>query len=167
MCLCGCENGGKEVKKKKEKAFLICPVRGHEMSELEELVAALDEQYDLHWPHRDTNQSGDTGLTICWDNYNAIKDADIVLMVWNGESYGSHFDLGVAFALGKIISPVKLVDGQIWWDTLERTSGKSFNNMINMWSKVGPLQGHKVIKSAGGYSCVVDKVDPFIHHPIG
>jgi len=157
MCLCGCEHGeqGDTIdKEEKLKAFLICPVRGHEMDELEALVAELEKTHDVHWPHRDTDQSGGTGLRICWDNYNAIADAEHVFVVWNGESKGSHFDLGIAFALGKTIEPVKWEDKKLWYGNLEPTESKSFNNMINKWSDLGPLQSNIVTVTADGHTFV-------------
>jgi len=125
MCLCGCEQGDRatavEERDSKEKVFLICPVRGHEKNELQGLVDKLSKQFQVHWPHRDTDQSGATGLRICWDNYNAIKEADKVIVVWNGESLGSHFDLGMAFALGKYIQPVMIENQVMKFGKLEAT----------------------------------------------
>lgn len=159
MCLCGCEHGEKptgDCGDGKKKVFLICPVRGHEMSELESLVAELEKEYEVHWPHRDTDQSGDTGLRICWDNYSAIKEADHIFVVWNGESMGSHFDLGMSFALGKTIEPIKWDDG-LWYGNLEPTESKSFNNMINKWSELGPLQSLNLIKTASGGTIIEEQ----------
>ena len=112
------------------KAFLICPVRGHEPEETEYIVKQLDEQgFDVHWPHRDTNQDDDTGLNICKENRDAIHNADCVFIVWDGKSTGSLFDLGMAFAMNKPIHVISLPDP---------TDHKSFQNMVREWERVGP-----------------------------
>ena len=109
------------------KTFLICPVRGHALEETQSIVTQLEnEGYTVHWPPRDTNQNDPIGFRICKDNAKAIEESDVVHIVWNGESQGCLFDLGVAFALGKKIIPISLP---------EATEGKSFQNMINEWSK--------------------------------
>ena len=113
---------------KKRKGFMICPVRQDPGGELSRrFVLALEEEFygwDLHWPHRDTDQEDDTGLRICQDNLEAIKRADHVFVVWDGESHGCLFDLGMAFALGKPVTWLKLP---------EKTAGKSFGNMVRAW----------------------------------
>jgi len=109
------------------KTFLICPVRGHEMNETSDVVTTLENDgWVVHWPPRDTNQVDDTGLRICTDNAQAIKEADAVHIVWDGKSQGSLFDLGVAFAIGKTIIPIEMP---------EPTDGKSFQNMVAAWSR--------------------------------
>lgn len=52
-------------------------------------------------------------------------DADIVHVVWDGQSQGCLFDLGVAFALGKALRPIELPAA---------TEGKSFQNMMRAWA---------------------------------
>ena len=106
--------------------FLICPVRGHDRTETEEIVARLEgEGWKVHWPPRDTRQDGDaTGLRICLDNRRAITQAQHVHVIWDGKSEGCLFDLGMAFALGKTIHVISLPDA---------TEGKSFQNMIRAW----------------------------------
>lgn len=76
-------------------------------------------------PPHDTDQQDDTGLRICRDNLQAIKEADVVHIIWDGKSQGSLFDLGVAFALGKRIIPLELPPA---------TEGKSFQNMVRAWA---------------------------------
>ena len=107
------------------KTFLICPVRGHKPEETEEIVAKLEKEgWEVHWPHRDTNQEDEHGLNICKENRGAIITADIVHIVWDGKSTGSLFDMGMAFALGKEIKIIELP---------LLTRGKSFQNMITRW----------------------------------
>jgi len=112
------------------RIFLICPVRGHDPSETQELVEKIEQQgHEVYWPHRDTNQVDSCGLRICEDNRRAIEAADEVVVVWNGESQGCLFDLGMAFALRKPI----LIE-----DVPPATRGKSFQNMIRAWEVAGP-----------------------------
>ncbi len=108
------------------KTFLICPVRGKDPSLFADTVTRLEaDGYIVHWPPRDTNQDDATGLRICHDNAAAIAAADIVHLIWDGQSQGCLFDLGVAFALGKPIIPLVLPA-----PTLE----KSFQNMAREWA---------------------------------
>ena len=110
------------------KAFLICPVREHSPEETEETVKDLEAKgFDVHWPHRDTNQDDPTGLSICRENCEAIRNADHIFVVWDGKSTGSLFDLGMAFAMGKPIHVIELP---------ELTEGKSFQNMIRAWERL-------------------------------
>jgi len=109
------------------KTFLICPVRGVSSCLTWHIVAGLENDgWTVHWPHRDTDQSDETGLRICRDNRVAIEEADAVHVVWDGKSQGSLFDLGMAFALDKRVIPVSLPDP---------TEGKSFQNMVREWSE--------------------------------
>lgn len=106
------------------KTFLICPVRGHDMEETEEIVAELEKDYDVYWPPRDTDQDDPVGLDICMDNRDAIADADVVHIVWDGKSTGCLFDLGIAFGLLKMVIPIELPP---------ETDHKSFQNMIRAY----------------------------------
>lgn len=96
-------------KKEGVRAFFICPVRGHDRAETEELVEWIESLgIEVHWPHRDTDQDDPVGLQICEQNREAIAASDIVLMVWNGKSSGCLFDLGMAFALKKPVIPLEM-----------------------------------------------------------
>ena len=108
------------------KTFLICPVRGHDKSETFDAVSQLEiDGWNVHWPPRDTNQDDPTGYQICRENYEAMLIADFVHFIWDGESQGSLFDLGMAFALGMNIIPI---------DMPHLTEGKSFQNMVDEWA---------------------------------
>ena len=111
--------------KHKKNAFLICPVRGHDMSETEETVKELEKKYHVHWPPRDTNQEDPVGLQICLDNMDAIKKSDIVLVIWDGKSQGCLFDLGIAFAMEK---PIEVIEAP----PVEKGK-KSFQAMMSLW----------------------------------
>lgn len=108
------------------RAFLICPVRGHDMQETEQVVESLERAgYEVYWPHRDTDQTDTVGLDICKANRAAILKADVVFVVWDGESKGCLFDLGMAFAFGKSVRVIEvppIVTGQ-----------KSFQAMMDAW----------------------------------
>lgn len=107
------------------KTFLICPVRGHDMSETEDVVKTLEEVFDVYWPPRDTDQNDPIGLDICNSNLLAIMAADVVHIIWDGKSTGSLFDLGMAFALRKRVIPIELPP---------ETDHKSFQNMIQAYA---------------------------------
>lgn len=108
------------------KTFLICPVRNVKCSDTEGIVKILESNgWDVHWPPRDTNQNDKIGYAICSENLKAIKESEVIHIVWDGKSQGCLFDLGMAFALNKKIVTVKipnLVNGE-----------KSFQNMITFW----------------------------------
>lgn len=110
------------------RSFLICPVRGIDKPMEKFLYAVVGmlerEGWDVHFPPLDTDQADETGLRICTDNRAAIEAAEVVHVVWDGESQGGLFDLGMAFALRKPIEIISLP---------ERTDGKSFQNMVFEW----------------------------------
>lgn len=109
------------------KSFLICPVRGVEISHSQRYYETLlKEGWDVHWPHIHTDQDDETGLRICADNARAIYAADVVHFIWDGKSQGCLFDLGIAFALNKCVIPLELP---------QPTEGKSFQNMVKAWAK--------------------------------
>lgn len=108
------------------KSFLICPVRGMKPDAHAMAVAELEARgFAVHWPPRDTNQDDSTGLRICTDNMQAIAEADVVHVIWDGKSQGCLFDLGVAFALKKKLEIVLIP---------ALTEGKSFQNMMAAWA---------------------------------
>lgn len=108
--------------------FLICPVRGvseEEKSKIAEYVAKLEEVgHKVHWPYRDTDQDDPTGgIRICHDNHKAIKKSDEVHIWYNRDSKGSIFDLGIVYALKKIVVLANPED-------VKPTQEKSFENLI-------------------------------------
>lgn len=111
------------------KIFLICPVRRADevMREFIDLhVEGLEAQgHQVHYPARDTDQEK-TGTEICHQNLEAIRSADAVYIIWDPESGGTKFDLGIAFALGK---PIKVLTD------VERTDTKSFEQLLVDWEK--------------------------------
>ena len=113
------------------KIFIICSVRGAS-KEYEEMlykyVHNLENMgHKVHLPVRDTKQEDKTGgYIICNDNFAAIYDADEIHISYVKESLGTHFDLGVAFALGKKIYVFDQPE-------IDEDISKSFQKMIRHW----------------------------------
>jgi len=111
--------------------FIICTVRNateEYKKQLEDYVSKLEiEGHKVHLPHRDTNQQG-SGIDICKQNRKAIELSDEVHLFYSAESQGTHFDMGVAFALRKTIKVIK---------NIELTQGKSFARMAIEWQDIG------------------------------
>lgn len=107
--------------------FIICTVRDADIAYIDKLdkyVDKLEQQgNEVHLPHRDTNQKL-TGLGICYQNQSAIRNADEVHIFYNPDSQGTHFDMGMAFALGKRI---KIIESSDYGE------GKSFARMLHEW----------------------------------
>jgi nucleoside 2-deoxyribosyltransferase len=109
------------------RTFLIAPVRGKPDNTFAEVVRGLEHGgFEVYWPARDTDQNDPTGLKICSENAAAIAAADVVHVIWDGQSQGCLFDLGVAFALKKRM---------IALDLPTETVGRSFQNMIRLWER--------------------------------
>ena len=89
-----------------KKIFIICKVREDSVdyiSKLQKYTKKLERKgHQIHLPHRDTYQKG-SSLEINLQNFSAIYSADEVHIFYNSKSQGTHFDLGVSFALKKKI----------------------------------------------------------------
>jgi nucleoside 2-deoxyribosyltransferase len=98
----------RDEEKEKTSIFLICPVR-NVPDEVKKLIRKyVDEKraagFRVYYPADDTPQVDPTGgIRICEDNRRAIENASEVHLWYDAASKGSHFDLGMAFALGKRI----------------------------------------------------------------
>jgi hypothetical protein len=115
------------------KTFLICPVRGVDPAKSASYVKKLeDEGWEVYWPHRDTDQDDPHGLRICEANRQAIFNADAIHIIWDGQSQGCLFDLGMAFMCGKRVIPLEIPN---------MTPDKSFQNV--MWLLGSQAQGIK------------------------
>ena len=124
------------------RAFLICPVRGVPKETTAKIAADIEGRgWCLHWPPRDTNQHDDTGLRICRDNLEAIRQAGVVFFAWDGKSQGCLFDLGMAFALNKHIVPVREMMPKVGPD-------KSFQAMV--WAYYRSHAEAAIAKGTGG-----------------
>jgi nucleoside 2-deoxyribosyltransferase len=106
------------------RIFLVCSVRSASSAALagqtEYVRIAEGLGHEVHYPPRDTNQTA-CGLDICRENLQAIKRADEVHVWYVPESQGTHFDIGMAFALGKTMRLVN--DAPLG-------EGKSFPRML-------------------------------------
>lgn len=115
---------------KQKYVFVICTVRGASdeyKEKLENYVLSLEDKgFGVHLPHRDTNQKA-TGYDICLENSTAIATSNEVHIFYNPDSQGTHFDMGVAFALGKKIVVV---------ENVEYGEGKSYPRMLDEWAKL-------------------------------
>lgn len=116
----------------KKKIFVICTVRNATEEYLKNLYKYVEDLeadgHEVHLPPRDTNQvdTETKGFRICKDNLSAIIWADEVHVSYNPASTGTHFDLGMAFALHKKIILFQNLSTEV-------TNGKSFQNMIQYW----------------------------------
>jgi nucleoside 2-deoxyribosyltransferase len=110
-----------------QRAFLICSVRGASPETLaaqEQYVRDLEAQgFRVHYPPRDTDQTA-PGLEICRQNARAIAASDVVHVWYAPDSQGSHFDMGVAFALSKRI---------VIAHSVPYGPGKSYPRMLAEW----------------------------------
>ena len=108
------------------RIYLICSVRNatdEQIQFAENYVKQLEEAgHVVHYPPRDVDQTDDgTGLNICISHAAAIRKADEVHILWDKDSKGSHFDLGMAFVLDKPF---------VYVDNYETTPYKSYGNVI-------------------------------------
>lgn len=93
------------------KIHLICPVRNVTDEQQREIDAYCAEKiaqgYEVHNPKYDVNQDDETGYNICESHLDSMRVADLVAVFWDVNSKGSHFDLGMAFALNKRVVLIK------------------------------------------------------------
>ena len=91
--------------------YVICPVRNQsdeQKLELENYKFKKEAEGDkVFLPHLDAPQKDISGVEIVRKEIEAINWADEVHLFWDSNSKGSHFDLGVAFALKKKIVIIK------------------------------------------------------------
>jgi hypothetical protein len=93
------------------RIHLICPVRGvtdEQQKEIDDYAAALEaEGHKVHNPKYAVDQDDATGYNICKGHMDSMETANRVDIFWDVNSKGSHFDLGMAFAMNKAIKLVK------------------------------------------------------------
>jgi len=115
---------------KKTKVYIICPVTsGTPICVYRYVISLLRQGIDVFFPPVDAPQHDQTGVEIVESEKNAIEWADEVHVFWDKTSKGSHFDLGMAYALGK---KIKLIDHFSFDD-----EGKSYYKVIMEWQKQG------------------------------
>lgn len=112
-----------------KSVFIICTIRSatkEYINKLEEYVSELEfKGFKVYAPHRDTNQMA-LGYEICKQNMQGIVEADEIHIFYNSKSQGTHFDMGMAFALDK---KIVIVENE------PLTEGKSFQRMLTEWQK--------------------------------
>ena len=123
-----------------KKIYIICSVREaspETRAALEAYTDMLeDEGHVVHLPHRNTNQEA-VGFEICMENGAAILLSDEIHIFWDKESFGSHFDLGMAFMMDMLIGKKKRVFIMEMGDIGQFTigSGKSFQRLLIEWTE--------------------------------
>lgn len=108
--------------------YIICAVRNATPERVAEIrsyaVRLRSEGYDVHFPPDDAPQKDPTGEAICRVHRQAMHRANEVHVFWDVDSKGSHFDLGMAYALGIKIVPVhcEKPDGpeKSYWKVINR-----------------------------------------------
>ncbi len=114
-----------EKEKTRKWIYVISSVRGATPNlrhRLEQYAAKLKrEGHRVYVPHRDTDQKMST-LEINQRNRDVISRVDEVHVFYSSESQGSHFDLGVAFALDK---PIIVIENEPYG------YGKSYARMLD------------------------------------
>jgi nucleoside 2-deoxyribosyltransferase len=102
-------------KDKVKNIYIICSVREvgtKESKRLDDYVKKLEsKKHTVHYPPRDVDQECPTGITIVDAHCEAMQKCDEVHILWNVNSKGSHFDLGMAVALNKPIIAIDKVCG--------------------------------------------------------
>ncbi len=95
------------TKRNKMKIYLICPARNSNEDQKNELDRYVQNQEScgnvVFYPYRDAPQESKTGYEIVESELRQIKECDEVHVYWDVNSIGSHFDLGMAYALRKVI----------------------------------------------------------------
>lgn len=84
--------------------YLICPVRNVTQGTFEKMNRYVDDLeskgISVHYPPRDVDQTEDgVGLAISTAHREAMLECKEIHVFWDNQSYGSHFDLGMAFML--------------------------------------------------------------------
>lgn len=94
----------------KSRIYIICAVRNASPDRVKEIRAYAEakrtEGHHVHFPPDDAPQDDPTGEAICRTHLAAMRNADEVHVFWDVKSSGSHFDLGMAYALGINLVPV-------------------------------------------------------------
>jgi len=111
------------------KIYIICSVRNAtdaQVAHARRYTAGLRQKgHTVFWPYENAPQDDPTGFDIVSLERERIAEADRIDVLWDVESSGSHFDLGMAFALRK---PIKRV---ITWQPDK--SGKSYWKVMERW----------------------------------
>jgi hypothetical protein len=94
------------------KIYVICPTRTLDKAAREYIERAVYryevDGNEVYFPPRDMNPYLNTEFEKCQQNMGAIADADEIWVFYHKKSLGSHFDMGMAFALGKPIQAAEI-----------------------------------------------------------
>jgi len=104
------------------KVFIICS-KGLFKKGLKHTVELESAGCEVFFPLRDTKQVKTTANAVVRSNLKGIKDVDEVHILWDGSSYGSIFDLGMAYALNKKIAVI-YVPSRTWYTHLKNNLGR-------------------------------------------
>ncbi|MGD0497569.1 MAG: hypothetical protein ABSC23_03935 [Bryobacteraceae bacterium] len=109
------------------RIFLICSVRGADAELLRaqaDYVTFLECAGNVvHYPPRDTDQTAGAAEITC-QNYWAMKNSDEVHVFYSPDSQGTHFDMGMAFAMAKKVVVARNVP---------YGPGKSYARLLDEW----------------------------------
>lgn len=108
--------------------YIICSVREADpinTNQIREDVKVKRAQgHEVHFPYDDVDQDDPTGARICAEHAEAMREADEVHVFWDVNSKGSHFDLGMAYILGKKIVGIRTLipdtAGKSYWKAIMR-----------------------------------------------
>ena len=93
-----------------KKIYILSAVTNatdNQKAEIDRYVQQLEENGNsVYLPHRDTNPNQEIVL-INYDNFKAIQNCNEAHVFYDSTSKGSHFDLGMCFAMHKPIVVVK------------------------------------------------------------
>jgi nucleoside 2-deoxyribosyltransferase len=114
--------------------YIICAVRNAVPERIEQIREYAEilrrEGNQVHFPPDDAPQDDPIGEQICQIHLEAMKNAHEIHVFWDVRSSGSHFDLGMAYALGKKIVPIscEIPDGpeKSYWKVISKHPGPSF-----------------------------------------
>lgn len=132
-----------------KKIYVVCSVRNADPKEVEQVEAYVkkleEEGHEVHYPPRDVDQECETGVSIVEAHRKAMLASSEVHVFWNVESSGSHFDIGMAVALGKKIIGVNAVhedgEGKSYWKVIkhyeEEASEERPLSIVEIINKVG------------------------------
>lgn len=113
--------------------YIICPVRPGISKRATAYAKKLeDEGHTVFYPPRDVNQGDPVGLSICTSERSAIERADEVHVFYMCRSQGTHFDLGMAFALRKPIKIIAVLEAS---SADYKATGKTYLRAMRLYSK--------------------------------
>lgn len=143
------------------KIYIVCPVRNVSVEQVEEISKYVNdlenEGHTVHYPPRDVDQDDPTGFEICTSHKKAMQDCDRVDVFWDKTSSGSHFDIGMAFALNKTIKIVKAYqpdnEGKSFLKVMKQLEIKEVDDM--------PCPNGQVCCDCGGTTDLSYAPDPY------